>query len=118
MEIKELRIGNFVKLMLNHEDYKTLELTLLNMSSIDKNHGYYEPIPLTPEWLLKFGFDKLPDVFEYKRFYLYKEDNSDIWRLNHSGTNAHITTLKYVHQLQNLYYFLCDEELTSNFQIC
>jgi hypothetical protein len=32
----ELRIGNLVNLMLNHEDFGTLRVTLLDMSNIEK----------------------------------------------------------------------------------
>jgi hypothetical protein len=114
---KELRIGNLVDL--GNRIAKINEIyhracTVLDLEETQDTIEDYErtkPIPLTEDWLLKFGFDKLPIVFEYKRFYLYKQDNSDIWRLNHSGTNAHITTLKYVHQLQNLYFALTNEEL-------
>jgi hypothetical protein len=70
-----------------------------------------EPIPLTEEWLLKFGFHLDP----YKNFEL---NNININRLNFKLTifedddryDIPIKT-KYVHQLQNLYFALTGEEL-------
>jgi hypothetical protein len=117
MKASELRIGNLVDL--GNRIAKVIEINHLACVVVDleetqdtiEDYERTKPIPLTEEWLVNFGFDKLPIVFESKKFYLYKQDNSDIWRLNHSGTNAHITTLKYVHQLQNLYFALTGEEL-------
>jgi hypothetical protein len=70
-----------------------------------------EPIPLTEEWLLKFGFH----LDSYKNFEL---NNININRLNFKLTifedddwyDIPIKT-KYVHQLQNLYFALTGEEL-------
>ena len=76
-----------------------------------------EPIPLTQEWLLKFGFEKTKQT---------KEDNN-IWTFIGSECKFELeqiitfflydnkcfgTELKYVHQLQNLYFALTNEELT------
>ena len=52
MDARELRIGNIV---INREDYAPFEIT--EGWEID-NIGLYEPIPLTEEWLLRFGFEK------------------------------------------------------------
>ena len=76
----------------------------------------YEPIPLTDEWLLKFGFEKL-DIDLYKidneyfilffneTYYIADEDWQNKKRIIGKG-------LIYVHQLQNLYFALTGEELT------
>lgn len=81
-----------------------------------KENGF-EPIPLTEEWLLKFGFDKvlprndkiyyrLNDYFviEDSRVFLLGDDAFEILKLRQE--------IKYVHQLQNLYFALTGEELT------
>ena len=96
MEEKELRIGNYV----NIED------TIL---SIDLQELYYNlslmtPIPLTEEWLLKFGFEKAYETcYQYKDFIL----NDKFIMMDIDIT----VQLKYVHQLQNLYFALTGEEL-------
>lgn len=81
-----------------------------------KENGF-EPISLTEEWLLKFGFDKvlprndkmyyrLNDYFviEDSRVFLLGDDAFEILKLRQE--------IKYVHQLQNLYFALTGEELT------
>jgi len=67
-----------------------------------------KPIPLTEEWLLKFGFEsyyKNGSEYQDKNMYLVK--NGDIWQNLKIGVN-----LEHVHQLQNLYFALTGEELT------
>ena len=77
----------------------------------------YEPIPLTEEWLIKFGFEKLTDsndgfkntTYTYRKgisFIVYFDGvrlSTNFWM----GNEKH-----YVHQLQNLFYVLSGEELT------
>ena len=75
-----------------------------------------EFIPLTEEWLLKFGLEKL-DIDLYKidneyfilffneTYYIADEDWKNKKRIIGKG-------LIYVHQLQNLYFALTGEELT------
>jgi hypothetical protein len=87
---------------------------------------YY--IPLTEEWLLKFGFEKFGSAGLVNRIGYYSISLIDslsehpsalqIW----TGTAPvfHISieeygysnNIKYVHQLQNLYFALTGEELT------
>ncbi len=81
------------------------------------NYGFYA-IPLTEEWLLKFGFEKdrngwnLPDTrFSLTdKFYpcwldriLWPQDTPKFKDME----------LKYVHQLQNLYFSLTGSEIIS-----
>ena len=79
----------------------------------------YEPIPLTEEWLIKLGFEKLTDskdgfkntTYTYTKgisFIVYFDGvrlSTNFWM----GNEKH-----YVHQLQNLFYVLSGEELTLN----
>ena len=106
MKPNELRIGNYVNWINTQEPhslYLIEEIRELNY------HDCFVPIPLTEEWLLKFGFinDK---VLEF-----YRNDFTDstiiidynfICLLGYSHVK-----LKYVHQLQNLYFALTGEEL-------
>lgn len=76
----------------------------------------YEPIPLTEEWLIKLGFEKLTDsndgfkntTYTYTKgisFIVYFDGirlSTNFWM----GNEKH-----YVHQLQNLFYVLSGEEL-------
>ena len=80
--------------------------------------SWCKAIPLTEDWLLKFGFEKFlnqykkitdvsKDTFKNIPFIILFLDNQfqyDDLRLR--------TNIKYVHQLQNLYFALTGEELT------
>jgi hypothetical protein len=110
MKGKELRIGNWVRL---HENEFQV-----NTSGINAAH-HLEPIPLTEEWLERFGFEKLNH--QSKTWYqtkTYKGDyNFDIAirgeyvSLNHGLRTIKLGKMK-VHQLQNLCFALTGEELT------
>ena len=86
-----------------------------------KENGF-EPIPLTEEWLTKFGFEK-DDVNTYIHYSLpsgtgiYFESGND-WNFNDANICGdydeciHVKLPQYVHQLQNLYFSLTGKELT------
>jgi len=69
MKSTELRIGNLLNPKVNgviiYEEIHIVEPTTLMILQGDVNgKGIgFEPIPLTEEWLLKFGFDRRKDIF-------------------------------------------------------
>ena len=69
-----------------------------------------EPIPLTEEWLLKFGFEKNKNSDLYFRLnnYEYFIENGII---DNGYSRMNEISVKYVHQLQNLYFALTGKEL-------
>ena len=118
MEVKELRIGNYVK------DYyydTTIEVsikTLIVIEELTKPTSEFQcpivPIPLTEEWLLMFGF-KLHKM-EFKNRYFIGEEFSIDYNIVHKSFYFNIgyeygVNMKYIHQLQNLYYALTGQEL-------
>ena len=108
MEKKELRIGNLVSWGLGVHEW---ELYNYNDHDLD----YAKPIPLTEEWLLKFGFDEITpkyyvlNIDENNSFTYYYTFSGGFWHFEFEGISIKI---KYVHQLQNLYFALTGEELT------
>ena len=76
------------------------------------------PIPLTEEWLLKFGFEKT--LNQYKKLTLSNKIGCDnipfiILFLDNQYQYDDLrfrTNIEYVHQLQNLFFALTGEELT------
>lgn len=85
-----------------------------------------EPIPLTPEWLERMGFEFDEDNdFGDEQFYLIRDSEGDcIVAIYHAKLdNKYFIELhpnaeiKYVHQLQNLYFALTGEELVIKPQI-
>jgi len=124
MKANELRIGNWV-------DIEAIDIQV-ECLPIDYNYSHLHPIPLTEEWLVKFGFDtdgvtfdkQVPFVFHYGyRFSLYNTGNAvdfnrSGWavRVFQSKQTIEIGRIQYVHQLQNLYFALTGEELNKQDQ--
>lgn len=109
INFKELRIGNWID-----EQGQELQVGMINSSLFDSS----EPILITAEWLLKFGFVKdgkvcslkMPD---YDATIQLWDRNGDM-SICRSGIAAYHFPCKYVHQLQNIYYALTGEELQPN----
>jgi len=88
-------------------------------SCIDVSYNSVHLIPLTEEWLLNMGFKEYSkdhltlDVLTRGiiHVYLSKTDVS-IELGNKSGYSFGYPNVKYVHQLQNLYFALTGKELT------
>lgn len=114
MEAKELRIGNYL-----HDN----EGNLCQVIELGKESVYApvigkcitklpnNPIPLTHEWLIKLGYtsDK-PIIFETSTF--YRKENHKIWCPFDQFLDAYYRfEIKYVHQLQNVYFATHQEEL-------
>jgi hypothetical protein len=127
MRANELRIGNLVNYSddnLNCVIKCILEFGLDVETSEEVFYTEYDrfsPIPLTEEWLFRFGFEK-DDVFDKIFTYLPLHDLC-MDKLSFRKSDGFIcydgikyrTLLKhiqYVHQLQNLYFALTGEELT------
>jgi hypothetical protein len=115
MKATELRIGNLV--------YDNLGGTLkIKGISLESDLSHIKPIPLTEEWLLKFGFIKenfhyVIDKDKYHTFSIligiisfpFIKSNDKVISENFSFYG-----IKYVHQLQNLYFALTGKELILN----
>ncbi len=69
MKANELRIGNWVEITQPKKGiYTTVEQSTFS-TNIENN---FKPIPLTEEWLLKFGFtnNNVDSIYEIKNYYL------------------------------------------------
>ena len=115
MEAKELRIGNLVFFPL--KDVPALILRdMFEYQNGLSNLEDYRPIPLTEEWLLRFGFVKVNGVYWTKTRISFEDDNEiGCYNLSESFGGDSISfcnSINYVHQLQNLYFALTGLELT------
>jgi len=121
IKINELRIGNIILLSwknaVNPSTRKVDLGAFMDLASNGSGSAYnYEPIPLTEEWLSKFGFDKIGKNFrkfyEYnpnlKEFVLYYNNSTGFYEIK---ANNLMCTILSVHQLQNLYFALTGKEL-------
>ena len=131
MEAREIRIGNYVSCPKSGQNPFRIDeievyrsgLYLVGMGRDLNTHPatWYgsdiKPIPLTEDWLIKFGFAKDADRNQYKKGWFRICDtisqglsfvDLDVFQNDECVWVA----VKYVHQLQNLYFALTGEELT------
>lgn len=124
MKTNEFRIGNLIK----YRDTICEVSNLGHFFRADKldtsctygtdNPEEFEPIKLTEEWLLKFGFVKYGEKyhigFNYGAYSVSTVgDVFNHWYLHHEFDKSKRIThnIQYVHQLQNLYFALTHTEL-------
>lgn len=109
MRAEELRIGNYV--------YDTDEKCYTTIGLYDFKEEYfflYEPIELTEEILLKCGFkistDKEHFFINHYGFCLVYDGKDYCLKMRIDEPYV-VCYSRYLHQLQNLYFALCNEEL-------
>ncbi len=133
MKKEDLRIGNWVVSSKNPNPVKVEALTDTciiqewdydgGFMEWDYHYEYLSGIPLTPEWLEKFGailwngggylIPCHDDEGQLWYHCVYKR--GDRWGYNNEDDNASCSRIKYidhVHELQNIYFALNGEELT------
>ena len=129
MKANELRIGNLV--YFNHCDYDiftpmkinyTQNPNLLGLEMVTVNRIEYnniKPIPLTNEYLFKLGFEKISgwddQVYYREKDWRKKGYSFFELQLNNKGfifTDFNNIIIESVHQLQNLFFALTNNELT------
>jgi hypothetical protein len=118
IQANELRIDNYYDQFGNI--HQATWVTIKDLSKAPPDQLWCKPIPLIEEWLLKFGFE-----LEYEMLYVKKTigGRSMAFRKVNKAfyTNEPIKEfyrwdsvcdIEYVHQLQNLYFALTNQELT------
>jgi hypothetical protein len=111
MKANELRIGNWI-----NRDSENEELRLWHFYKIAEcvfDEDDLKPIPLTEEWLLKFGFKKIQGYIcgEKIVYYYVKEDLEYDLTSGECMIENFTINLDKVHELQNLYFAIYSEEL-------
>ncbi len=116
MNITELRIGNLVYCVATNNIQKitgiTEEHTYVNSITFDYlEYDELEPIDITEEWLISFGFEHSDFLQDFIKdsFHLIITNNGKFI----SPDICRSPELKYVHQLQNLYFALTGKELNT-----
>jgi hypothetical protein len=125
IDIKELRIGNWIM------DKKPFQVYAETFADIESTYTNFQPIPLSPEVLTACGFEK--KYLDRKKVdegcYYEKEVCSKYYGENYYCDLTFITgdkngflevcllpveesvRVRYLHELQNLFYCLAGEEL-------
>ena len=107
IKANELRIGNILYSNLTERNFACTSEDIYNLS-IDCNANNANYIPLTKEWLLKAGFERL---FPTGSTYSLRDFNVSDFGENGIYHYDVKQPIKYVHQLQNLYFSIIGEEL-------
>lgn len=140
MKVNELRIGNLVEVY-NPKYHKQVrdktlivvgiegvkEKPIISLINADKKENYcrpylnqdikyIKPIPLTEEWLFKFGFNKgkhlTPQNYNNDIVRVYKWMTADVYIFSiFKYRTPDRLNINYVHQLQNLYFAITGKEL-------
>jgi hypothetical protein len=114
MKANELRIGNWLNWYSKYHrnGYFDKQLEIDDFTQTDLSSA--RPIPLTEEWLLKFGFEEeysqLTNIYKYflpNTPFGYCQGKFNVF----TQTGCFSVETKHVHQLQNLYFALTGEEL-------
>ena len=132
MKSSDLRIGNFILSKDMPVQIEEIKPETIRYCFGEFPISYIESIPLTEEWLLKFGCEEIETLHTHwksdKGFFLngyviFMEKNlgaiigekSNDYFCDHSYQYRNgigiIKEIKYLHQLQNLYFALTGEEL-------
>mgnify|MGYP003588169269 CR=1 FL=1 len=128
MNPRELRIGNLVLFngriarvynlsdtgaTLECEGKTNTEINGIRRSRANKDE--IKPIHISEEWFKKFGFSKGDKSKYYKEWidccFCICQIYGDYYIVPDNGKNYWETRIKYVHQLQNIYFILNEKEL-------
>jgi hypothetical protein len=115
----DLRIGNYVYNTEGKIDTVGIEAMKYIVAYGGTKICQVKPIELTEEWFLKFGFDSLDTsfgkLFEFRTGrYAWLIDNFGSLHLDYTEYE-NLANVKYVHELQNLYFALTGQELEVKF---
>jgi hypothetical protein len=124
MKAKNLRIGNWVQDEHDIVQYvyrlwkggAELSENEEGFDDIDYSEDEIFGIPITPEWLTKFGFEdktnSVEKIFTKDDFNWYSSSNEIVIELDNglSGYDLY-TDCNQVHKLQNLFFAITGEEL-------
>lgn len=139
IELSELRIGNYLEykgeivhvtmLSLDIDDEYQDIIGFCKLDSFSNEHSDWNRalaatlnrIPITPEWLMKLGFistgsgddNHIATLWKHRLTeYLYCEDGQLVFNGREYSNWHDIGNVKYVHELQNLFFAIVNAELT------
>jgi len=107
----DLRPGNFVKTDSTGK-MKLLKLSLEDLLSIKSGKLEVLPVLIAGKWLMRFGFSQNETFAHFKLHPVYVICDNGGWYFVKRQIKINTHPLLYIHQLQNLFYAMCGEDLT------
>lgn len=120
IKANEIRVGNWLNdpRQYNPKFFPKTDNGYFKATARDIQYAEeFEPIPLTEEILLKCGFEYVEEVFSYccKFHNIYISTIGEfIFAPFCTNDSDCLVKIKYLHQLQNLYFALTGQELEVN----
>lgn len=131
MKASDLRINNWVIEKSTGKEIRVGAINDISISPLIPNckvskakqvllYDWIEPIPLTEEWLLKFGSEERnKNMFIYSRFRLTRKEGYKYWHITERGFSTYLTKIEFVHEWQNFVFTMDNQELTNKeLEIC
>ena len=99
------------------------KLTAYDLVAIEEYIAEFDPIPLTPEILVKAGLSKADDIgvnwwrhpLRPKYYWIFDKSEGLFYSGYYSGNGSHTGSgnkiIKYLHEFQNAFYVIYGEEL-------
>ncbi len=117
MEIKELRIGNYISPLgigiTKVEGFCIWDNLIQSSNFAERDIEDFEPIPLTEEWLLEFGLKKIEEYcFELDDIHVNTKREL-MWITTKCKIELEFNIPNYIHELQNLYFALTEKEIET-----
>ena len=125
MKAQDFRVDNWINVLNpNTNEWKHERIKGKTIKNFQENPTHklmlnnFKPIELTEEILLKCGFERINHIHGYSFFTLSKSKvnkcHIDIYENKTQYMGYSVSHCKHLHQLQNLYFALTNEELTIN----
>jgi len=131
IQSNELRSGNLIIGTYENEDDNLIHETICTFKFYNCYDNYYnveskdgieeftsfKPIPITEEILLKCGFVQCENEFWYQKNIISISPSVGTYEIQGSKLSLSVmreNPIRYLHQLQNLYFSLTNEDLTFN----
>lgn len=125
MEPSELKVGNWINYSPKAwQSPNYIQAKDEDLEKVQKNPSHYMDIPITEEWLLDLGFEKGHDLFfkdlsqnRTLKFVVARSLSAQEWDFSfveeENNPSFRHQTIKYIHQLQNIYFAFTNEELNK-----
>lgn len=138
MKAQDLRLGNYINALEDYDQAIASQVIALSSGDADIDeygnrilfytlNGEYAPeqctvegIPITSDWLVRLGFEEGSDDYGFLdndysiEFIVLKDCMSVLFRYYDDSICFSLDHIKYVHQLQNLFFALTGKEITTS----